>query len=58
MLFLLPTPYITLIPTPYDSNQNRSVFYFKICFKLFISCLCIIDIDLGFMVTVDYMHTD
>ena len=39
------------------SNKNRKTYpYFTL--KYVVSCLCIIDIDLGFMISVDYIHTD
>ena len=57
MIFLLPTTYITLIPTPSDLLYPIKIDpYFTL--KYVISCLSIIDIDLGFIILVYYMHTD
>ena len=52
MIFLLPTTYITLIPTPYDLKYPIKIdSYFTL--KYVVSCLCVIDIYLGFMIPVD-----
>ena len=57
MIFLLPTPYITLIPTPCDLLYPIKLDpYFTL--KYVVSYLCIIDIDLGFLIPVDYIHTN
>ena len=56
MNFLLPTPKITLIPTPCDLLYPIKIDpYFTL--KYDVSCLCIINIDLGLMIPVDYIHT-
>ena len=48
---------MTLIPTPCDLQYPIKIDpYFT--FNYVVSCLCIIDIDLGFMIPVDYIHTD
>ena len=49
MIFLLPTPCDLQNPIKIDP-------YFTL--RYIVSCLCIIDIDLGFMIPVDYINTD
>ena len=49
MIFLLPTLCDLLYPIKIDP-------YFIL--KYVIRYLCIIDIDLGFLIPVDYIHTD
>ena len=57
MIFLLPTPLITPIPAPCDLLYPIKIDpYFTL--KYVVNYLCIIGIDLGFMIPVDYIHTD
>ena len=47
-----------LIPTTCDLQYPIKIDYKYFTLKYVVNCLCIIDIDLGFMIPVDYIHTD